>query len=660
MDWVGDGCLINPDRWVECSETEQESFFERKMHMERTNPKPQIEQMDAIPAKTIVLPTLAATEANSCFSELGLDSTLQELNLYEVCIESDRPTNEVTKILNENPLLPGVIITSEGEYVGMISRRRTFEYLSRPYSLELFAKRPLKVLYGLAKTEILTLSSDTEIVAAARQSLQRQPELIYEPIVVQDPHGVYSLLDVHQLLLAQCQIQDAVAVALRQAEAKYRNIFENGIDGIFQTTPDGSFKSANPAMAQILGYKSPAELINNCTDIARQVYINQNRRAEFIAAMQEYGSVSAFESPVYRLDGSVIWIRENARAVRDESGNLLYYEGTVEDITEKKQAEEALRQREAQLSQKTTELETALRELQQTQAQLIQSEKMSSIGQMVAGVAHEINNPINCVASNLPHAEQYIQDLLKLVQLYAQHYPDPLEDEKTAIDLEFIIEDLPKILSAMQQGSDRIREIARSLRNFSRLDEAQMKPANIHDGIESTLLILHHRLKPKPEFPGIQIVKEYGNLPLVECYAGQLNQVFMNLIGNGIDAIEEVIGNGIPRQIQGTKGNENETTNSPLPIPNYQLPTIRISTEVINSDWVRIRISDNGVGMTAEVQEQLFNPFFTTKSTGKGTGLGLSISYQIVVEKHKGHLKCISAPGKGSEFIIEIPIFQKD
>jgi len=649
MDWVGDGCLINPDRWVECSETEQESFVERKMHMERTNPKP---QMDAIPAKTIVLPTLAATEANSCFSELGLDSTLQELNLYEVCIESDGPTNEVTKILNENPLLPGVIITSEGEYVGMISRRRTFEYLSRPYSLELFAKRPLKILYDKAKTEILTLSSDTEIVAAARQSLQRQPELIYEPIVVQDPHGVYSLLDAHQLMLAQCQIQDAVAVALRQAEAKYRNIFENGIDGIFQTTPDGSFKSANPALAQILGYKSPAELINNCSEIARQVYINQNRRAEFIAAMQEYGSVSAFESQVYRHDGSVIWIRENARAVRDESGTLLYYEGTVEDITEKKQAEAALRQREAQLIQKTTELETTLRELQQTQAQLIQSEKMSSIGQMVAGVAHEINNPINCVASNLPHAEQYIQDLLKLVQLYARLYPEPPEDEKTAIDLEFIIEDLPKILSAMQQGSERIREIARSLRNFSRLDEAQMKPANIHDGIESTLLILHHRLKPKPEFPGIQIVKEYGNLPLVECYTGQLNQVFMNLIGNGIDAIEEVIGNGIPRQIQGTRGNGKE--------PNSQFPTIRISTEVINDNWVRIRISDNGVGMTAEVQEQLFNPFFTTKPTDKGTGLGLSISYQIVVEKHKGDLKCISAPGQGSEFIIEMPIFQED
>ncbi|HAX78911.1 MAG TPA: PAS domain-containing sensor histidine kinase [Cyanobacteria bacterium UBA11372] len=637
MDWVGDGCLIDPDRWVECSETEPESLVERDVHLKSSDRKPQI---DAIPAKTIVLPAVAKTEANSFTPKLSLDSTLQELTLYDVCVESSRPTNQVIQILNENPLLPGIMIASEGKYVGMLSRRRTFEYLSRPYSLELFAKRPLKILYGLAKTEILTLSSDTEIVAAARLSLQRQPELIYEPIVVQNRQGVYSLLDVHQLLLAQCQIQDAVAAALKQAEAKYRNIFENAMDGIFQTTPDGSFKSANPAMAQILGYKSPTELINNCTQIAKQLYINPQRRAEFIAAMEEYDAVSAFESQVYRLCGSVIWIRENARAVRDDSGNLLYYEGTVEDITEKKQ-------REAQLKQKTTELETALLELQQTQAQLVQSEKMSCLGQLVAGVAHEINNPINCVSSNLPHAERYIQELLNLLQLYAQHYPEPpaeIQAEKAAIDLEFIIEDLPKILSAMQQGSERIREIARSLRNFSRTDEAQMKPADIHEGIESTLLILHHRFKPKQEFPRIELVKEYGNLPPVECYAGQLNQVFMNLIGNGIDAIEEVMGNG-----SWVIGNGKET--------NYQLPTIRISTEVINDNWVKIRISDNGAGMTAEVQEQLFNRFFTTKPVGKGTGLGLSISKQIV-EKHKGNLKCISAPGQGSEFIIEIPIFQ--
>lgn len=639
MDWVGDGCLINSDRWVDGSETESGSFAEPNRHLEPTNCKPKI---TAKPAKTIVLPALVPGEANRVKAELNLNSQLEALTLYDVGVEFGHPTNEVIQIFNENPLLPGIIITSEGEYVGMLSRRRTFEYLSRPYSLELFVKRPLKILYGLAKTEILTLSSDTEIVAAARLSLQRSPELIYEPIVVKNPEGSYSLLDVHQLLLAQCQIQDAAAAALRETEAKYRHIFENAMDGIFQTTPAGSFKSANPALAQILGYESPAALIDN-TNIASQLYVNPQRRAEFVAAIAEYDNVSAFESLVYRQDGSAIWIRENARAVRDDSGNLLYYEGTVEDITEKKQ-------KEAQLKQQTTELATALRELQQTQAQLIQSEKMSSLGQMVAGVAHEINNPINCVYSNLPHAENYIQDLLNLLALYEQHYPEPSEEikaEKAAIDLEFLIEDLPRVLSAMQQGSERICEIARSLRNFSRLDEAQMKPADIHDGIESTLLILHHRLKAKKEFSGIQIIKEYGNLPPVECYAGQLNQVFMNLIGNGIDAIEEFISN-------------QTETNYPLPITDSPLPIIRIATEVINNNWVRIRICDSGAGMTEAVQKQLFNSFFTTKPIGKGTGLGLSISYQIVVEKHKGHLKCISAPGQGSEFIIELPIFQQD
>ena len=616
------------------------------MQLERTNSKQLIDAIapqDTTPAQAL-----------SCKMELGLNSTLRELTVYGVCVESKCLTNEVIKILNENPLLPGVIITLEGEYGGMISRRRIFEYLSRPYSLELFATRPLKMLYGLAKTEILKLPGDTTIVAAARISLQRSPELIYEPIVIQDQHGVYSLLDVHQLLLAQCHIQDIAATALKQTETKYRHIFENAINGIFQSTPDGRYLNANPALAQIYGYDSVAQLINSFTDIARQVYVNPNRRTEFIAKMQQDDAVSGFESQVYRRDGSVIWISENARSVSNDNGILLYYEGTVEDITEKKHAEFALRESEARLRQQTIELETALRELKQTQAQLIQSEKMSSLGQLVAGVAHEINNPINCVSSNLPHAQQYTEDLLKLVQLYEQQYPQTPEEiqaKKAAIDVEFLIEDLPKLLAAMQHGSERIREIARSLRNFSRLDEVQMKPANIHEGIESTLLILHHRLKPKNEFPGVQIIKAYGNLPPVHCHSGQLNQVFMNLIGNAIDALEEVMGNR-----SWVIGNGSDSAVRQLPITNYQLPTIIICTEVTDKSVI-IRISDNGTGMNEEVQKQLFSPFFTTKPTGKGTGLGLSISYQIV-EKHNGKLKCISAPGQGSEFIIEIPIVQ--
>ncbi|MCX7592532.1 MAG: PAS domain S-box protein [Fischerella sp.] len=294
--------------------------------------------------------------------------------------------------------------------------------------------------------------------------------------------------------------------------------------------------------------------------------------------------------------------------------------------------------------EKAQQLEQTLQELQAMQAQLIQNEKMSSLGQLVAGIAHEINNPVNFIHGNITHASEYAQDLLRLVELYQQHYPNPepeIEEEIEAIDLEFLCQDLPKLLTSMRIGTDRIRQIVLSLRNFSRLDEADMKAVDIHEGIDNTLLLLQNRLKAKPEHQEIQIVKEYGDLPLVNCYAGQLNQVFMNLLANAIDALEE--------------GNRSWVIGNGEEIPNYQLPTIHIRTE-IQDNFVFIRIADNGPGMTEEVQQKLFDPFFTTKAVGKGTGMGLSISYKIVVEKHKGIFKCISSPGKGAEFIVAIPL----
>jgi len=299
-----------------------------------------------------------------------------------------------------------------------------------------------------------------------------------------------------------------------------------------------------------------------------------------------------------------------------------------------------LRQREELLCQKACELEQTLHELQKTQTQLIQSEKMSSLGQLVAGVAHEINNPVNFIYGNIDPARNYIQNLLELLELYQHHCPLPgseIEDKAEDIDLEFVKQDLPKLLESMRVGSDRIREIVRSLRYFSRTDEAEMKDVDIHEGIDSSLLILQNRLKANGDYPGIQVIQEYADLPKVECYPGQLNQVLMNILSNAIDAMQEGC------QVQGVKcGNT---------------PTIWIRTKVLDNR-ITIQIVDNGPGMKDAVRQRLFDPFFTTKPVGKGTGLGLSISYQIIVEKHGGQLHCFSQPGEGTEFAIEIPLRQ--
>jgi len=317
---------------------------------------------------------------------------------------------------------------------------------------------------------------------------------------------------------------------------------------------------------------------------------------------------------------------------------------------------------ERRLRQEMGKSAQALQALQKAQAQLIQTEKMSGLGQMVAGVAHEINNPINFIYGNLPHATNYTRDLLRLIRLYDQKYGDAdpeIQDYREEIDLEFLIEDLEKMLDSMSLGADRIRQIVLSLRNFSRLDEAEMKRVDIHEGIDSTLLILQNKLKATPTHIGIEVVKHYGNLPPIECYAGQLNQVFMNILSNAIDALDAM----------NQKRTPEERTATPA--------TITIETEVVSPQEsgdraepllpafflpepsnVKIRIRDNGSGISPEHQAKLFDPFFTTKPVGKGTGLGLSISYQIVVEKHRGSLKCLSESGKGAEFQIEIPIRQ--
>ncbi|KAM3109728.1 trifunctional serine/threonine-protein kinase/ATP-binding protein/sensor histidine kinase [Phormidesmis sp. 146-33] len=302
-----------------------------------------------------------------------------------------------------------------------------------------------------------------------------------------------------------------------------------------------------------------------------------------------------------------------------------------------------LREKNQKLNEQKTQTELALHELKKTQTQLVQSEKMSSLGQLVAGIAHEINNPINFVSGNIAHVTEYMQEVLSLLQVYQQHYSPPVaavQARLEEIDLDFLLLDFPKTLASMYVGAERIRGIVQSLRNFSRLGESQSKEVDIHEGIDSTLLILENRLKEKSSRPRIQIIKKYRPLPKIDCYAGQLNQVFMNLISNAIDALDDYDRGRSSAEIQD------------------QPSTIRISTEVCDRGSVRICIRDNGAGMSKDVQHQLFDPFFTTKPVGSGTGLGLSISYHIVVDQHGGQLTCVSEPGQGAEFVIELPISQ--
>ena len=443
---------------------------------------------------------------------LELTATVGELPNWETHIEVICPGRNLTAAFEREPLLPGVILTQNHRYRGMISRRRYFERMSRPYSQEIFTRRPIEILYSFLAADHLILAENTPIIQATRIALQRSPELVYEPIIIQfksDGAETYKLLDFHQLLLDYSQIPDLAMHHLQQTE-------------------------------------------------------------------------------------------QGARVA-----------------------------------------EANLRKLQHNYTRYLQNEKMASLGQLVAGVAHEINNPMNFIHGNLKHLVEYNQHLLKLIQLYQQQCPEPTGAIKTAmeaIDLDFLQADIPRLLESMKVGSDRIRQIVLSLRNFSRSDESEFKVVDIHQGIDSTLMILQHRLKARLHYPPIEVIKEYGHLPLIECFLGQLNQVFMNILVNAIDALEDVGGSSTA---QGS---------------DHPLGQITIRTSFQESGWIQIAIANNGPGIPESIQQRIFDPFFTTKPVGKGTGMGMSISHQIISERHGGRLSFCSTPATGTEFLIQLPI----
>lgn len=439
------------------------------------------------------------------FQNLNLESVLKELPLHDYQMEFHHLGKEVGKALDQNPLLPGVILTRAGELGGMISRHRFLHQMSRPYSLELFMKRSLEILYPFVCTDFAVYPGTASIVSVAQETLQRSPELLYEPIVVELEPKVYRLLDFHQLLVAHAQIHQ----------------------------------------------------------LAQQV------------------------------------IREK------------------------------------------------------TEAQVIQTEKMASLGRIIASVAHEILNPVNFISGNLNYLGNYSQDLITLLDAYEAENPNPsdhIAKLKDQVGLEFVLQDLPRIIDSMKMGSERLKNIVNGLRNFSHMNESDRKSIDIHQCIDNTLLILNSRIKGQ-----IEIVKNYGNLPLVNCYSGQLNQVFMNIISNAIDALLEKFEEQKLSPAEMLVALKN-ADHYPTWQPKITLTTVIQPAIADTPAIVSVKIADNGSGIPLEIQSQIFESFFTTKPMGKGTGLGLAISRQIVVDKHGGSLNLKSEVGAGTEFEICIPL----
>lgn len=428
--------------------------------------------------------------------------------------------------------------------------------------------------------------------------------------------------------------------ALRQSEQRFRDVSEAAGEYLWEMNLDGNYTFLSDRVQDVKGH-SAAELLGHSPfnwmpleDIEQVQHILAQASAAKRNFTVEHRDITS--------TGDLVWERITGLPLLDEEGNITGFRGTGLSITKQKEAEIKLRESEAQLRQQAQELEATLQDVQQMQMQLVQSEKMSSLGQLVAGVAHEINNPVSFIYGNLGYASDYIRDLMRVIQLYQHHYPEPAAEiakESENIDLDFLMDDLPRLLDSMKVGSERIKQIVLSLRTFSRMDEAEKKEVNIHDGIDSTLMILQNRLKARPDRPEIQVVKQYGNVPQVDCYAGQLNQVFMNVLSNAIDALEDAIA----------------TDQLPDRSPMIQVTTVVVKTVTCDRN-LQIQITDNGPGIPDHIKPRLFDPFYTTKPIGKGTGMGLSISYQIVTERHNGTLTCESTVGAGTTFCITIPM----
>ncbi|AVH72646.1 trifunctional serine/threonine-protein kinase/ATP-binding protein/sensor histidine kinase [Nostoc sp. 'Lobaria pulmonaria (5183) cyanobiont'] len=587
-------------------------------------------------------------------SEIELDKLLTKL--LQVVIENAGADKCALLLLKEGRLV--VEATAQvGQQSTVLQSIFMEDSADIPHSLIYTVKRSLQ------PSVILDITLHPVLIADPYINLRQPKSLLCTPILYQGKLlGILYLennlmtgaftsdrVEILNLLCTQAAISLENARLYQQAQNTLENlgqteqflrlIIENIPQSVFWKDCNSVYLGCNHKFTQTWGLGVPENVIGKTdydlpwTREQSDFFVARDRR------IMEFGEpeLNIIET-VQQVDGKQKWSNTNKIPLKDKEKNIFGILNTSEDITERQQAQHLLQQQKQQLEQ-------ALQELQTMQLQLVQGEKMSALGNLVAGVAHEINNPVGFIAGNIEPAKDYVKDLFGLINLYQEKFPNPgsdIQDEIDAIDLNYLREDLPKLLDSMKLGVQRIRSISTSLRTFSRADKDYKVPFDIHEGIDSTILILRHRLKANENRPAIEVVKNYGKLPLVECFAGQLNQVFMNLLANAIDALEQY---NTERSLEAILANPNRIT---------------IQTLVADSSQdVLIKIADNGVGMSPEVKQKVFDHLYTTKPVGKGTGLGLAIARQIVVEAHGGSLSCTSELGKGTEFVIQISTQQQ-